>query len=297
VLGTTLNWTAKKQKGLMNTVHIGGTSSSGQLYGYISWVDGKAMLTLRNPDRAQQTIEIPFDHTVYFRGEKGKPYRVKTTYPFVENMPWKLTSGASFSITVPGDSVMLFEIEAGTPKKSTTITPEPLPRAKAAVEGKKYVAEFMIPDEDFKRYDFVPVIRGGRSVICDTLITVNGKALAPNRVVNGGAWTIAQFDLRQFRGKKVRIEGELVNLRDSKEKTAKMDGWLVVDRPVKAPEANEPNVPFSISQHHRRITEDLFDKVDMPIARKVDDSPLARKMAEQAKKNASKKKKAKKKKQ
>lgn len=279
-LATTLRWVDKKQVGMRNSVYVGGTPSKGELYGYISWVDGKAMLTLRNPDRAEQTIEIPFDHTVYFRGEKGKPYRVKTTYPFVEDMPWKLTSGKPISITVPGDSVMLFEIEPGAPKKATAITPKPLPEAKTMVEGKKYVAEFMIPDEDFKRYDFIPVIRGRRSMVCDTLITVNGKAMAPKRVVHGRSWTIAQFDLRKFRGKTVRIEGELVNIKDSKAKTAKLDGWLVVDRPVEAPEATEPNVPFSISQHHRRITENLFKKIDMPIARKVDDSPLARKMAE-----------------
>ena len=75
VLGKTAAWAQKNQDKLMNTVLVGGNPAKGEVYGYISWVDEKAILTVRNPDRRKQTFTIPFNHQIYFRGAKGKDYR------------------------------------------------------------------------------------------------------------------------------------------------------------------------------------------------------------------------------
>ena len=93
MLGKAAAWAQKNQHRLMNTVYVGGDPGAGAAYGYVSWVDGRAILTVRNPDRREQELQVPFDRSVYFRGEAGRPYRARAIYPFVEPMPWKLVSG------------------------------------------------------------------------------------------------------------------------------------------------------------------------------------------------------------
>ena len=108
-------------------MYLGGDPEKGETYGYVSWVDGRAVLTVRNPDRGDREILVPFDRSVYFRGEYGKPYRVRAIYPYVEEMPWIVVSGRSFPIPVPGDSTVVYELEPGAPTVAERLRPGKLP--------------------------------------------------------------------------------------------------------------------------------------------------------------------------
>ena len=127
VLGRASGWAQRNQQRLKNTVIIGGDPGKGEIYGHISWIGPRAILTVRNPNRNAQTLTVPFDWTVYYRGAKSKAYRARAIYPFVEQMPWTLTSGEPFKVTVPGDTVIVYEIEPGKPSATNALTPKPLP--------------------------------------------------------------------------------------------------------------------------------------------------------------------------
>jgi hypothetical protein len=87
---------------------------------------------VRNPDRCFQTLEIPFDASVYYRGSLNRPFKARAIYPYVEEMPWKLVSGQTFEIGIPGDTAVIYEIDPGIP------TPPPvLPTQRHGIPGRR----------------------------------------------------------------------------------------------------------------------------------------------------------------
>ncbi len=256
VLATTARWAQLNQDRLMNTVFVGGDPAKGQVYGYISWVDDKAILTVRNPDRRPQTIKIPFNERVYFRGATGQAYRAKAVYPFVEDMAWKLNSGEDITIEAAGDTVTVYEIERGAPKVTKALTPAPLPDAQASVDGRTFHFEIQVPDEQFKRYDLY--LQPATSA--DTAIMINSKPVTGHRVNTSDRWTVCLYDLRQWRGKTVQIEGQLTGLPSAEVegRKVKMNAWIIADRKVNAPVHDDADLPFLISQQYRRITQQLL---------------------------------------
>ena len=71
-----------------------------------------------------------------------------------------------------------------------------------------------------------------------------------------------------------------------------MDAWVIADRKVDAPDHDNKDLPFLISQKHRRITQQILDKAPIEIAGASDKTPMAIKIAKLLeKKNKSKKKK------
>lgn len=264
VLAKAARWATENQEGLMNTVMIGGNPSKGEIYGYISWVDGKAILAARNPDRGPKTLNVPFDQRVYFRGNPGMPYKARCIYPFKEEMPWPLTSNEDFPVTLPGDSVMIFQVETGKPKKAERIKAKPLPPHKGLVNGSAFHIELEMPDEAFKRCDLL--LQSWNSV--EPEITINGRPVTHHRFSQGKRWSLALFDLKKYRGKNISIKGRLLPLPGAKvtRNRVEMEAWLTVDRKVMAPLADDPGLPFLVSQQYRRITEALIKKRPVQIS-------------------------------
>jgi len=256
VLGMASAWAQAYQDRLLNTVLIGGDCGVGEVYGYVSWVGDKAILTARNPGRRTQTLTVPFDASVYYRGEPGRPYHARATYPFIEEMPWTLTSGEAFTVKVPGDSILMLDITPGRPKSEQAATPEPLPAARAEVHEDAFAVSVAVPDEDMLRYDLLVQVWG--TAVPE--LTVNGKPFSP-RLQDGGRWTLSACDLRKHRGRALTIEGKLKpspTPRRTKDGTVPCELWIVADRPVEAPPAPAGGkLPFPISQKHRRQTRQL----------------------------------------
>ncbi|MCP4786814.1 MAG: hypothetical protein GY903_20550 [Fuerstiella sp.] len=287
VLATTSRWAELNQDRLLNTVYVGGDPAKGQAYGYISWVDGKAILTVRNPDRRAQVIDVPFDERVFFRGEKHTSYRARVIYPFVEKMPWRLTSGKDITIEAAGDTVTIYELDPGVPTASMALTPDPLPAATATVEDQSFRFGIQVPDEEFLRYDLYLQ----SSTTADTVITINGVPVTKHRVNTGGRWTAGLYDLRKFRGRTLTIEGQLIGLpSDEPEgREVKADAWIIADRRVDAPKHDgavhdKADLPFLISQQHRRITQQILNAANISVAANSDLTPLAQKLARARKK-------------
>ena len=260
-LGMATNWAVKNQGRLINTLYVGGDSGNGEVYGYVSWVDGRALLMVRNPDRASQTLQVPFDETVYYRGAKGVGHRARVVYPFVEEMPWKLTSGKDISVTVPGDSVMIYEIEPGRPTAKKAKEAGRLPGHSSVTTAGSYTTSIQVPDENFLRYDLVVETWSP----ANSSLTINGKTVDPDRG-NTVNWSMYSYDLSRYKGQKLKISGELTALKGRKDTHSDMAVWLIADRPVSGSLASDDkNLPFAWSQGHRRVTQNLIARNKMQI--------------------------------
>ncbi len=260
ILGRAAAWAQQNQDRLVNTVLVGGDCSKGQAYGYVSWVDGKAILTVRNPDRRFQTLDVPFDASVYYRGKADQSFKAKAIYPYVEEMPWKLVSGKAFSVGIPGDTTVIYEIDPGLPGVKKTIEPEALPPFKAKAASDSFTIQLQVPDEEMQRCDLL-VQPWGTAV---SELKINGKPIGPGRRQVGKAWSLSAYDLRTLRGQRVEVAGKLVpaeNPRLPKNGVVQMNVWLVVDREVDAPSASsDGTIPLPIAQNYRRQTQELIPK-------------------------------------
>ena len=273
VLAMASAWAQASQGRLKNTVLIGGDCARGEVYGYVSWVGDKAILTARNPDRPAQTLEVPFDASVYFRGEPGQPYHARAVYPFVEEMPWTLTSGTPFSVDVPGDSTLILEIEPGPPTAEKAAAPLLLPPAEAHLEEASFVIRLPLPDEEMMRYDLLVQVWGTAL----SRITLDGEDVQP-RFQDGGKWTLSAYDLRKYHGRTVTIRGALVPSGKpalGSEAAVPVEVWAVADRKVHVPllpagEKLSPageRLPPAISQQYRRLTQRLISKSTITVVR------------------------------
>jgi len=270
-LGKACAWSQANTDLLRNSWFIGGDCDQGEPYGYISWNGNRALLTVRNPDRLEKPLTVPFDRTVYYRGETGKPFRAKAIYPFTEQMPWKLTSGQPFTLQIPGDSVMVFELEAGLPQSTGLVAPSPLPAFSANTNGKSFEITLTVPDEEALRYDLVVLTESAKPAkpasrkdktpmdraaitVNNAAITVNNAAVEPQRDRAGTGFVISSFDLRPYRGQQIVIKGGGTN-----NLTLRPAVWLVCDRPVKEPAPPENRIlPMQISRGYRHQSQLLI---------------------------------------
>jgi len=263
VLGRAAGWAQRNQHRLMNTVYVGGDPAEGNVYGYVSWVEGRAILAVRNPDRREQVLAVPFDRSVYFRGEPGVAYRARTIYPFVEPTPWKLVSGQPIPVPVPGDSVMLLEIEPGSPLIEAMIQPEPLPPPEIRLGDGDLWVRLTTPDEDFARYDLL--VQAWAPVNITT--EIDGKAISADQQQQAVGWTVARCDLRKYGGRtiSIRIGKETPSGHDdSPPHKTPIEAWLVADRRIETSNnAPDNELPFAISQHYRRLTRNVFPKTPL----------------------------------
>ena len=255
-LGTASGWAQKNEATLRNTVLIGGDAGRGEVYGYISWQGDEAILTIRNPMRKSQTLTVPFDAMVYYRGALDQTFRARTIYPFVEHMPWQLTSGVPFSVEVPGDSVLVLELCKGSPLVDTVMTPQALPPIRAAYSNENHYALTLdIPDESFPHYELL-LYHGELGETPPSPPMLDGKLLRWRRKTETGN-IITAYDLRPYRGQTVSISGTTPHDGERIEQA-----WLVVDREVQAPTVDatqkKEGLPWSISQDHRRLTQEII---------------------------------------
>ncbi len=260
ILGRAAAWAQKNQERLVNTIFVGGDCSQGQAYGYVSWVGDRAILTVRNPDRRFQVLDVPFNVFVYYRGAPGQPFKARAIYPHVEEMPWKLVSGQAFKVGIPGDTTVIYEIDPGSPAVDHIVAAEPIPPFTAEIKGDAFSLRLQIPDENMPRCDLL--VEPWGTVV--SRVELNNKPIEPARRQVGKAWSLSSYDLRKYRGQTVEVRGWLVPAdkpklpRDGK---VPMEAWLVVDRKVKAPPVPEIDpIPFPIAQDYRRQTQPLLPR-------------------------------------
>ena len=279
VLGKATKWAVDSAAKLVNTVAIGGNPELGEAGGYVSWTDDSVILTLRNPDRRQQAVYVPWDQTTWYRGPLGRKWRGRCVYPFAEPLSRQYVSGKSFEMTVPGDSVMVFEFEPGTAKNIREVACPPVPRIASRIETESFEVDVSVPDEPMLRCDLVCEFLGR----VKAEFGVGGQVVAPDRLNNGRVtgkreirggrviceqpevlgrlgpfreWSICSIDLRRYRGREVTVR---CRMKGDGSELPRYDVWWVADRAVPRPgTAETAALPFSIGQDYRRQTHEII---------------------------------------
>ncbi|HLX64114.1 MAG TPA: hypothetical protein VKX17_22770 [Planctomycetota bacterium] len=208
VLGERTKWAQENSATLANAVYIGGNPEKGQAYGYVAWNGDKGIVTVRNPDMKEQAIKVPFDKTVWYRGENARAFTALKTYPLTNRNALDLKSGKEFSIKIPGWTTLLYEL-----RPTASINPLELevPAASDPIDSSNYEIK-----ETHVAFDMVLTDRVGKPNRCVLALTVRGGEI-PNVKVdgqrlsvmqqNGGlGWKTASFDLRSYWDKKIRVE-------------------------------------------------------------------------------------------
>jgi hypothetical protein len=175
-------------------------------------------------------------------------------------MPWGLVSGRPMAVPIPGDSVMVFEIEPGPPAVESAAQPKPLPEFQAEIGEGAFSLKLSIPDEEFPRFDLH--VQPWAAV--EIAVRIDEAPVSPVQRQQATRWTMSRYDLREYRGRNIVIEGTR-KMADG-ESTASVkkfptEVWLVVDRPVDTVSSVcGDELPFPILQKHRRITQNVIPK-------------------------------------
>lgn len=242
-LARATRWSEQNLEILANAVKVGGDPAKAQTYGYIAWLDDRALLSLRNPSPLESQVTIPFDGSVWYRGRTGRTFHARMIYPYQAGYSGDFTSGQPMTIAVPAYTLLTLEIAPGAaPSSPPTAVPLP-PEVKIAAGG----TIFTLPDEQMLRADLLlirtdPAPAGERAAHLPQF-QLNGEAVAPIRTATSRDWSIACVDLRQRAGQPLRLTLPGANTR----------AYLVLDRPVKNEPADaDPRLPMPIAQGYRR---------------------------------------------
>ena len=188
-------------------------------------------------------------------------------FQFVEQMPWALSSGESFKVTVPGDMVIVYEIDPGKPLATKALEPKPLPAAKATVTDKTIALKLQVPDEAMKRYELI--IQPWGTINAE--LTVDGKSVPARQSSKDARWSIHAFDLLAYRGKTITLQVSLKADPAADKKPAASvltEAWIFADRPVTARAApTDQHLPKPIFQNFRRITQNVLAKQKVPVTK------------------------------
>ena len=287
-LGTFARWYEDHLEVLGETRMVGGNPRKGQVYGFVHWKGESGILCLRNPDVAEQAIRVPFDKSVVYREEVGRPFRGRVVYPFVEDLPQLFTSGEPMLFQVPGYTVMLIELEPGQAHQVTPAQPagliegtgSALPEERdwsnvyKAYPTLKLTAKvsLQVPDEEMARCDLFLIARSNGALPKFPTLTLNGEAAQFHAVEGAGDtpgegrvprdtdtinWSIHSIDVKEFRGKDV----EMVAISSENPVPFLLDVWVVADRPVRTAPVPEGNLPPTFWQDYRRQTVKLLSYI------------------------------------
>ncbi|RJP29938.1 MAG: hypothetical protein C4527_10700 [Candidatus Omnitrophota bacterium] len=266
VLGETTRWAVENRKLLEKVIMVGGDTRKGEPYAYVHWKDEKGLLFLRNPDLREQTIAAPFDKTVHYCGDIGKPYRARVIYPFVENCPTQYMSGNPISITVPGCSVMVIELHPGEVAAiEPTAQPEPISYSSELQTEQAMPClrvKISLPNENMQRCDLVLILSSEEEVEFPETkmldVHINGEAVN-TRLGFDKKWFIQSVNLQSWQGQEI----ELIAAPNEQQKNLfqahniSYKAWLVMDRAVQSTPPGDEHLPFAIAQDFRRMTMEI----------------------------------------
>lgn len=275
VLGKATRWAQENQGILENFAMIGGDPRKGEVYGFVHWEEDRGIITLRNPDLPTQTVDVPFDKSVRYRGENNKTFRGRVIYPFVEDLTSQFISGEPAAVTVPGCSVMVLEFQPGEASKAAMMAAGHLPSLVGAdaevttdeTGRRKVSARVAVPDEEMQRCELYLIVRGDEKILNSDKglpnIEMNAQPVTTRRA-NGPGWRLQSVDLRPVKGKKVNITATFPSIEQPRSALdVTVSVWFVADRRVKAPPAPQEDLPVPISQKFRRQTVEIMKETKL----------------------------------
>lgn len=288
VLGTIHAWSDHHFNALRNVVYVGGRPDEGNVYGYFGWHSNEGVLTARNPSPRPQILRVPLAPSSFLRSSPTKTsnnhlFQTRIVYPHFSHYRDFASTSKVLEFEIPGYSTMTFEIALNEVHSSQP----PTVRHENTTPIKIANGEFSLPDEEMGRCEILvigyPVAPGLR---------INGKDQTPIRSTQGAVnqfasyaragmesqsarmWTMASYDLSNYRGKEVQFDIDTVAFEEGT-----YEAWLLVEHGSNEIDEHEVKnsannrtattnpLPWAILDGFRRVTYPLISE------RKV--SPIA----------------------
>lgn len=266
VLGEATRWAVDNAADLRYTVMVGGDPRQGEPYGYVHWNGDHGTVVLRNPAPWGQTIRVPFDQSVFYRGQPGREFAARIIYPYCDGTTIAWRSGEPHDWLVPACSVLLLEVRPGKAKGGAAVGPasdlvtDLGRRLEARADGSAVELSFRLAAETMARCDLYLIVTGPGQVDL-TEVLINGARLDA-RTADGPGWRLRSFDLRDLAGQLVQVRASLpgVGERPFSPASARLQALLVADRPVTEPrDVARGRTPLPLGQGLRRASVKLLD--------------------------------------
>jgi len=256
VLGQATRWSEENVETLANSVYVGGRADRGEVYGYVCWRDDRGILTLRNPSPAEGALDVPFDKSVWYRGERDVPFRARVIYPYQDDHPQAFASCKPMHVSVPGYTTLVMQLEAGQPKPTAAEPSTPPIAVEGRTLGQAYAAQLVLPKEAMQRCELVMIIREGTPVV-----RVDRERVDTLRTNRGRNWRMASVDLAPYLGRTVALDIRPATTTEDlfADEDGRFEAWLLTDRPVpSSPMGKDVRLPYALAHGFRRQTVRLF---------------------------------------
>jgi hypothetical protein len=260
-------YSERRAGAFVHSIFVGGRPDEGQAYGYVGWEGERGVLVARNPNVRAQTLRVPATAETLYRGTSLGPFRSRVLYPYRGEGPL-VGRGAALEVPLPGYATMVLEIEPGESQGRVTTTASAGPAVPSPPEVRRHeqgAVTLDVPDQGMPRCELIvigyPKAPGVRLAGVPAVAQRSGTG-EPNtfaRYAKAGmasgtarAWSIASYDLKAHRGRRVEVTFE-------GSESAPFEAWWLLDRPVAAPVAEETpaDEPWAISDGFRRQTIEL----------------------------------------
>ncbi len=286
-LGSITKWADENVKTMANSFIVGGKPDLGEAYGYISWEGDKGILTCRNPSLEPKSLEVPFDQSVLFKGEKGRQFVADIVYPYSQPYQKQFVSGKPILITIPPLMTMTMHFSPGMKKSQKTVVKTPF-----KVQNDQNGFEIEIQAGDKGKCDLYVLMEGASTAE----VYIDGKIVNHTRNSHGyyadpkkgmpwlgyewltnkqldKSWWLYKYNLRKFNGRKfsLKIVPSSPNALGLLGKNPHIKAYLLADCKVSDKEVCvESGKPYPILQNYCRFSHKLMDEpVTFPKADKA----------------------------
>lgn len=283
VLGEATRWAVENAAHLRHTVMVGGDPRQGEPYGYVHWNGDHGTVVLRNPAPWGQTLRVPFDQSVFYRGQAGREFSARVIYPYHDAGTTGWRPGEAHDWLVPACSVLLLEVRPGrTSGVSPAITPgslvtEAQQTLETRADGGAMELSFRLAAEEMARCDLCLIVRGPGQVDF-TEVRINGEQPGP-RTADGPGWRLRSFDLRALAGQPVHVRASLPGVGESpfSPASARLQAFVLADRPVtETGDLPRGHTPLPLGQGFRRASVKLLDaRLQRTVTEHLTDADLA----------------------
>lgn len=262
-LGRTSRWFKEHEKTLANAVFWGGDPAQGEPFGYAAWNGERGIVSMRNSQPVPRKVAIPFDQTVWYRGQTGVTFRADVVFPWHNEWPQAFTSGCPMQVTVPPYTVLVMHLEPGAMRGGTpgTVLPALVKPVVQAEGGAFKQIALNVPARAMTNCELMVTAYGTNWPV----IHIDGAPARRTRESWSTSWRGATdkwrtrcFDLLPHQGKRVTAA---VTLDPPAAHDVRLDILMIQDLVVaEPPDTGDVRLPLPVSQGSRRAVSILCEK-------------------------------------
>ena len=276
-LGRASRWSMENQAVLVNSVFWGGDPAAGEPFGYAAWNGDRGIISMRNSRPVPRRVSIPFDRSVWYRGESGVNYRAEVVFPWHNEWPASFVSGKPIEITIPPFTVMVMHLEPGASRGGVPALVDAIPVAPGIgmAEGLLRSASFEVPSREMTSCQLMVTAHGAEW----PEVRLDGQPVrhlrsswSTNWQGATGNWRARCYDLLPYQGRRVKAE---VTCGAGYGPDTSCDLLMIQDQAAgEPPGSDDVRLPLPVSQGSRRAVAVIAEGLPLVRGKPLSVHPL-----------------------